>query len=466
MTRYVRRTRLPVTREEAFAWHERPGAFQRLTPPFMPARLERGGGTLEAGSEVVLRLLPRAGQLGPRWRARHVVYDPPAEFRDEQVSGPFAEWSHRHRFDPADAGSTVLTDDVDYRLPLGALGAAVAGPAVHRQLDRMFAYRHRVAVADLAAHARAARKGVGTMHVAITGASGLIGEALSALLTTGGHRVTRLVRREPGEGELGWDPERGEIDADGLRGVDAVVHLAGESIASVRWTEGRKRRVMESRRKGTRLIAETLAGLDGGPSVLVSASGIDYYGDTGDEAVTEESPPGRGFLADVCREWEAATAAAADAGVRVVTVRTGVVQSPQGGALAKQLPLFRAGIGGRIGSGRQWLSWISLDDVAGVYHHALTSPEISGPLNATAPEPVTNAEHAKTVGRVLRRPTPLPVPSLGPRLVLRDMADDLLLGSKRVLPARALETGYVFRHPTLEGCLRDALGRPAPSSSG
>ena len=460
MPRYVRSTRLPVPRSEAFAWHERPGAFERLTPPFMPTEVESGAETIEEGAEAVLRLLPGAGPRSPRWRARHVLHDPPREFVDEQVSGPFAEWVHRHRFEEDGEDRSVLTDDVSYRLPAGTLGTVAAGEAVRRRLDRMFAYRHRVTVADLADHASARARGVTPMKIAVTGSSGLIGEALVAFLRTGGHDVHRVVRRPPRHGEIGWRPDEGHIDAAALRPMDAVVHLAGEPIASGRWSEEQKRRILESRTKGTRLLAEAMAGLDDGPRVLVSASGVNYYGSRGDERLTERSSPGDDFLADVCRQWEDATSPAADAGVRVVIVRTGIVQSPQEGALARQLPFFRAGLGGRFGSGRQWVCWVSLEDVVGIYHHALTTEALSGPVNATAPEPVTNAEYAKALGRVLGRPAIMPIPRLGPKMVFGKMVDPLLFSSLRVLPARTLESGYVFRHPTLEGALRHVLGRP------
>lgn len=459
MPRFVRSTRLPVDVDEAFAWHERPGALQRLSPPFLPGKVERSDGSITPGSEVVLRLGPP--RLAPRWVARHTTYEPPREFAEYQASGPFAAWNHRHRFAPDATDRALLTDDVTYRLPLGQLGEAVAGPLVRQQIARMFAYRHRVTVADLATHAAARSKGVRSMRVAITGASGLIGQALSTFLTTGGHDVVPVVRSAPGPNDVGWNPDEGEIDAEALRGVDAVVHLAGEPIAARRWTEAQKQRILDSRVKGTRLLAETLAELGtAGPSTLVSASGIHYYGDRGDEVLTEDSAPGDGFLEWVCREWEAATAPAADAGVRVVNLRTGIALTPRGGALARQLPLFRLGVGGPFGNGRQYDSWISLEDVIGLYHHALTNSEVSGPMNATAPNPVTNAEFARVLGTVLRRPARLPVPKLGPKLLLGEMAEALVYTSQRALPRVALDTGYQFRHPHLEGCLRELLGRP------
>ncbi|HWH34620.1 MAG TPA: TIGR01777 family oxidoreductase [Acidimicrobiales bacterium] len=300
------------------------------------------------------------------------------------------------------------------------------------------------------------------MDVAVTGASGFIGTALVAALSGAGHGVRRLVRRSPASPEeVGWDPAAGTIDAEGLAGVDAVVHLAGEGIASRRWTDGQKARILESRRAGTRLIAETLAGLDPRPAVLVSGSGIDYYGDRGDEELTEDSPPGSGFLPEVCLAWEGATAPAAEAGIRTAVVRTGMVLHPGGGALPRLLPLFKLGLGGRFGSGRQWWPWISLEDEVGAIVHALTT-DVSGPVNGVAPQAVTNAQFTRILARVLQRPAVVPVPKFGPGLVVGpELAQALLFDSKRALPTRLLESGYRFAHPTVEEALRAILDRPA-----
>ncbi len=293
--RLVTRTEVPAPPAEVFAWHERPGALQRLTPPWEATTVVQPPASLRVGTTVVLRT-GIVGRAGPRWVAEHVAYDPPHEFRDVQRSGPFAAWDHRHRFRPLDGDRTELSDEVTYRLPLGSLGHAVAGPLVRRRLERMFAYRHRQTVEDLAAHRREQRRGSGLMHVAIAGASGLIGSALAAYLTTGGHQVTRLVRRPPSSpGEVRWDPAAGTIDAAGLRGVDAVVNVAGTNIGGSRFTPEHKQRVLDSRVQGTRLLAETLAAMDDGPRVLVNGSAIGYYGnDRGDEVLTEESASGDG----------------------------------------------------------------------------------------------------------------------------------------------------------------------------
>jgi uncharacterized protein len=303
------------------------------------------------------------------------------------------------------------------------------------------------------------------MLVAVTGSTGMIGSALVSRLVDDGHEVLRLTRSpSPGPGAARWDPAGGTIDAEALAKADAVVHLAGRPIASLRWTAKVKREILASRVQGTRLLAETMAGLPDGPRVLVTASGIHYYGDRGDEVLTETSAAGEGlFMSEVCREWEAAADPARAAGIRTVHVRTGFVQTPRGGALQLQAPLFRLGLGGRLGSGRQWWSWVTLDDVVGIYRHAVVSGAASGPLNATAPNPVTNAEYTATLARVLGRPALLPVPGFAPRLLAGQLADELLFSSDRVHPAATEASGYTFQHPELEPALRHLLARPAPS---
>ncbi len=299
------------------------------------------------------------------------------------------------------------------------------------------------------------------MKVLLSGSSGLVGSALVPFLTGGGHEVVRLVRSEPGRetSEVRWDPEAGEINKAGLEGVDAAVHLAGESIAAGRWTAARKARILESRVKGTQLLAESLAGLEAPPKALVSASAVGYYGDRGEEALTEDSGSGSAFLSEVCRQWEAATEPAARAGIRVVNLRFGVILASAGGALPRLLTPFRLGVGGRLGSGKQFMSWIALDDVVGAILHALTTETIQGPVNAVAPQSVTNREFTKTLGRILGRPTLFPMPACAARLAFGEMADELLLASQRVEPAKLLASGYRFRFPDLESALRHLLGR-------
>lgn len=301
------------------------------------------------------------------------------------------------------------------------------------------------------------------MRVAVTGATGLVGSALTPRLAGGGHEAVAL-RRAPaaaGGGGPSWDPETGALSAGALDGVDAVVHLAGENVAGGRWTAARKARIRDSRVAGTRQLAAALAALPQPPKTLIAASAIGFYGDRGDERLDEAAAPGADFLADVCQQWEAAAAPARDAGMRVVHLRIGIVLTPAGGALQRMLTPFRMGVGGVIGSGRQYMSWVALDDVLGGILHALRADSLTGPVNLAAPHPVTNAEFTKTLGRVLRRPTFLPLPAFGARLAFGEMADALLLSSARVEPARLRADGFEFDYPDLEAALRHLLGRPA-----
>ncbi len=297
------------------------------------------------------------------------------------------------------------------------------------------------------------------MRIAVTGAGGLVGSALVPFLATDGHAVIRLVRGSPRSEDILWDPAGGVTDLSRLEGVDAAVHLAGENIAAGRWTPRRKEEIRRSRVEGTRRLSESLARLSRPPRVLVSASAIGFYGDRGNEILTEDSAPGGDFLAQVCREWEAATEPASQAGVRVVHLRFGMILSPAGGALRKMLPPFKLGAGGRIGSGEQYVSWIAIDDAIGAIHHAVCTESLKGAVNGVAPAPVTNAEFTRVLARVLSRPAVFPMPAFAARLAFGEMADALLLSSQRVMPARLQASGYRFQHPELEGALRHLLGR-------
>lgn len=456
---FIRRSRIEAPAEEVFRWHARPGALERLTPPWAGVRVVERTGGLEDGARVVLDI-----PLGPtsvRWVAEHRDCVEGRRFRDVQVAGPFARWEHTHSFEPDGPNACYLEDRIDYALPLGTAGALVGGSFVRGMLEPMFAYRHRVTAQDIATHA--AYRQCGPLHVLVSGASGLVGSALVPFLTTGGHRVTRLVRADPvaGEDALRWDPARGELDPGGLEGPDAVVHLAGENVAAGRWTDAVKARIRSSRTAGTRLLCESLARLARRPRTIVSASAIGFYGNRGSELLTEESSSGAGFLAEVCRDWEAATEPAARAGIRVVLLRIGVVLSAGGGALARLLLPFKAGLGGSVGSGEQYMSWVALDDVLGAILHTLATGTLAGPVNAVAPNPVTNQEFTSALGRVLSRPTILPLPAIALRFALGEMADEMLLASTRVAPARLDASGYGFRFPDLEAALRHALGKSA-----
>jgi uncharacterized protein (TIGR01777 family) len=423
---------------EVFAWHERPGALVRLLPPWQPITVAQEASSLADG-RAVLRL---PGRLS--WVAQHSDDDPPHRFVDELVSLPL-HWRHTHSFDAVDGARTKVTDSVETPVP-GSF------------LLQTFRYRHHQLADDLAAHQRLRPPDGRQLTVAVTGSSGLVGSALCAYLSTAGHRVIRLVRRPPRHAlERAWVPEW--PDPRALEGVDVVVHLAGASIAG-RFTDAHKRRVRDSRLGPTGALARMMAGLQGGPRVLLCASAIGFYGaDRGSEELTEDSGRGSGFLAELVEAWEAATGPATAAGLRVVHVRTGIVQSARGGSLKLLRPLFAAGLGGPLAPGSQWVSWIGLDDLLDVFGRALVDDTLVGPLNAVAPDPATNRDYASTLARVMRRPALLTVPALGPRVLLgAEGAREMVQASQRVLPARLSAAGHVFRHPALEACLRHQLG--------
>ena len=434
--------------DEVFEWFGRPGALRRLLPPWQPMRAISEAGSLADGRAVLG--LPG----GLRWQAQHVGsdYSPPHRFVDERVvDGPTSippalagPWRHVHDFREAPDGRTVMVDRVHTAVPEALLRST-------------FEYRHRQVADDLASHRTARERGFEPSVIAVSGASGMVGSALCAFLTTGGHRVIRLDRHgHDGRGDdvRIWDPTGPAPDL--FDGVDAVVHLAGAPIAG-RFTDSHKAEIRDSRVEPTRLLAQAAAA-SSTVRTFVSASAIGFYGYARpDEVLTESSSKGGGFLADVVDDWERA---ARVPGMRAVQVRTGIVQSPTGGTLRLQRPIFAAGLGGPIGDGSQWLSWIDLDDLVDVYLRALFDDRLDGPVNAVAPAPVTGREYAKTLGRVLHRPAVLPVPEFGPALLLGRQGVRELAAADQHVDSRALnDVGHRFRHAILEESLRHQLGR-------
>lgn len=456
--RYTYQTELPDhTPQTVFDWHERPGALERLTPPWGDVEVLGRSGGIKDGGQVSLRI--RRGPTSFRWDLRHRDYEYGRQFRDEQVSGPLKSWVHTHSFHPRPGGGTIARDEIELEAPLGFAGEAIGPTFIKGELERLFRFRYQRLFTDLARHARFADRK--RLTVAITGASGLVGSTLRSFLTTGGHEVVSLVRdsRKLDEHSVFWNPAAGVLDEKGLTRVDAVVHLAGTSIADGRWTEARKRSIKQSRVRGTELIARTLASMKNGPRVLVCASAVGFYGNRGTDTITEGEPAGKGFLAEVCRAWEGASKPAERAGVRVVTLRSGIALSPRGGALGQMLLPFKMGAGGRLGSGKQYVSWIDLDDLVGLIQHAIYDDTLRGPVNATSPNPVTNATFTSALGRALGRPTVIPVPALAVKAAFGELGTEALLWGQRAIPEKATKAGFDFFYEGVEDSLRFQLGR-------
>lgn len=459
MPRFEHRFEVDRPVGEVFAWHARPGAFGRLTPPWESVRVLRAPVGLLPGSRMQLEI--RKGPVPLRWEVEHTAYEEGRFFVDEQVHGPFARWRHDHRFEPLGPDRCRVEDIVEWGAPLEPFGDTFTESFITRSLERLFAFRARRTNHDLELHHRYG-PGEGRV-IAVTGSTGLIGTALCELLTSGGYRVLRVTRSlREGPEWVHWDPHGEGISTEArsaLDGIFGVVNLAGEPISGVRWTSAKKEAILRSREEGTLLLCRVLAELERPPEVLVSASAMGYYGDRGEERLSESSEGGEGFLAEVSRRWERATHAARAIGIRTVHLRSGMVLSPGGGALQVLLIPFRMGAGGRLGSGRQYISWIDLDDETGLILHALRNEKVRGALNGVAPAPLPNAAFADILGRVLGRPTLVPVPALAIRAGLGEMGKELLLFGQRAQPDRAFETGYRFRYPDLESSLRHQLGR-------
>ncbi len=457
MIDFLHESELPFSVDKVFDWHMRPGALERLMPPWEDARIVSRTGRIEDGGRVHVRI--RRGPLKVDWKLRHTSFERGRLFREEQESGPLGSWVHTHEFERRDGGSTVIRDHVAWEppSPLGFATGSFARPVVERELERLFRFRRQRLVHDLGRHAGY----VGApLTVAVTGASGFVGSALCRFLSTGGHTVLPVVRRKPdrAKGEVFWDPMEGRIEGERLEGVDAVVHLAGESLLGRRWTSPKKRAIWKSRVTGTRVLVGALNRLRKPPSVLISSSAIGVYGDRGNERITEASKLGKGFLPELCQQWEAEACKARRSGIRVVLLRTGLVLSPAGGALGTMLLPFKLGIGGRLGTGRQFVSWIDHDDLVALVFHAMTTPSVRGPLNATAPHPVPNATFTTILGRVLKRPTLVPVPSLAVKAVFGEMGKKLLLEGARVFPEAARRKGFRFFYQGIEESLAFQLG--------
>lgn len=454
--KYEYETHTDSPRPEVFDWFERKGSFRRLMPPWEVAEEVRADETLEDGAQRIFRF--PMGPIKMTWVAEHLGYQPPEKFEDIMKKGPFRSWHHVHRFIEKDGG-TVVHDEVDYKLPMGVLGRIFGSRNVRNRLNRMFRARENRLIRDLERHSDF--KHLDRKRILLAGASGLIGKQLAAFLDTGGHEIWRLVRRTPvaGQNEIEWNPSKGTIDDSAIEGFDIVIHLGGAGIGDRRWTKSRMVLIEKSRTESTGLLARTLASLKQKPEVFLVASAIGWYGNRGDEILDEQSEAGTGFLPETCLAWEASADAARQAGIRTIHARTGVVLDASGGALEKMLLPAKMGAGGPIGFGRQWFSWISMDDQIYALHHLVMSPNTEGAYNITSPEPLQQKNFAKALGRVLRRPAFMPTPPLAIWFLYGKMGVALTTESQRVMPTRLTEEGYRFQHQDAESALRDALGK-------
>ena len=454
---------VPVPVDQLFSWHENPGAFERLTPPFDPVTIKKRKGGIDGG-EVHIQM-----NLGPvplTWVAKHHDYIKNKQFLDQQVSGPFASWEHQHLFEKIDAKSSKLIDEIDYKLPFGTLGNVFGGAFTKQKIDQMFAYRRNITKNDLISQSKYKGK---PLDVVMTGGSGLIGTQLKAFLNTAGHSVENIVRGRPQKGELSWNLDNKTMS--NLSGKDVVVHLAGEPISKplggmipLPWTKWKRKEILESRVNGTKLISEHIASLNNPPKVLVCASAIGYYGDRGEDLLSEDEDNGNDYFSHVVKEWEKAAQPAIDAGIRVVFLRIAPVMSPLGGALQVLGNAAKLGSSPPVAGGKQWWSWVSVDDVVDAIHHSIITETLSGPVNVASPNPVRQGEWASTLAKVIwgrfgKLTGLIPVPGFALKAILGEFGDVLALSSIKVDSSKLIDSGYKFRFNHLEDCFRHLLGK-------
>lgn len=457
---FTRQSPIAAKAEDVFQWHARKGAIKRLSPPWAPLQIISKTPGVDTGTRVKLKI--KTGPVFSTWDAVHTACEPGRMFRDTQIKGPFKSWNHTHIFSPTGENSSILEDRVEYAMPFPA---SIIGPVnsyILKDLGRIFTYRHAVTQRDLSLYQQ--KRLPTPLKVAITGASGLIGSRLVPFLSTQGHDVYTFVRRKPilENQELFWDPENGILDPSDLEGMDVVIHLAGENIGEVRWTDETKERLSRSRVKGTTLIAETIARLAQPPQVFLCASAIGFYGDTGEHFADETSGSGGQYISCMCERWEMSCDAAIQKGIRTVMMRIGVVYSPEGGALSKLLPLFKIGLGSVMGSGRQFISWISMEDTLHAMYHLIAESDIHGPVNLVSPNPVSNRGLTKVLAELLKRPVPITIPASVIRARFGQMGEEIVLSSARIRPQKLLDSGYSFIYPDLKPALCDVLGVNAP----
>ena len=450
---FRKKSRIQVPVETAFAWHEKPGAIERLTPPWEKIQIISRSGDIKEGDQTYFKV--KVGPFWLKWLAHHLEYEKNVMFTDIQRDGPFLFWEHNHRFHPDGDHAFILEDHLRFRLPVSPISNVLALPSVKKRLNRMFEYRHALTKNDLIHMSN-----YGDRHnIVMTGASGVLGTALVPFLRTQGHSVKRMVRQSPKQSdEAYWNPYHQEIDKQAFDNVDTVIHLAGEYIGEGRWTPKKKKRIIGSRVKGTQFLAHTLCNLKKPPKTFICASAIGYYGNRGNEILTESSSKGTDFISDVCEQWEKAAQPAIDAGIRVVFLRIGIVLTPRGGALERLLPVYRSGFGLTFGDGEQVMSWISEDDFLGAVNHVIHHTKLSGPVNVTAPNPVSQRDFSKSLANSFIHPISIRLPKWIITPIYGQMGNEVILSGNCAIPDKLMATSYSFFHPRLEDAFHHLLG--------
>ena len=454
-TNYIKEIKIKSPVEQAFDWHAREGAILRLMPPWAPLRMvSRKGQGIGKGVKVKFRL--NLFKIPMIWEAEHIEYQRNKLFIDHQLRGPFSKWIHTHKFKSDSDESFTMEDNVEFKLPFGFLSRPFYRFA-RKEFERMFQYRHRVLKYDLEHHLGKTDK----KKILISGASGTIGSTLVPFLQTLGHDVIRLVRKKGtlSKGELFWDPYKGILDFEKAGPFDAVINLNGADISRGRWTDKQQKRIIDSRVIPTQLLVKKMKELEHKPEVFISASAIGFYGDRGNNELNEDDIHGQCFISRVCKKWEDAAIKAQDAGIRTVQLRIGVVLTPAGGALARMELPFKIGLGVTLSNGRQYISWISMDDAISGVLHILNNKSINGAVNLTAPNPVTNKEFSITLANIFSKRVFFNIPKFIVLALWGEMGRETLLASTKVNPGKLLKTGFSFQHKTLSKALKDTLGR-------
>ena len=454
--KFIKRTTINTSVEKLFAWHTRQGAISRLTPPWTPMKMfSKSDNGIEKGVKVKFKLWFL--KIPMIWESEHIEYKKNVLFKDRQIRGPFAKWEHTHRFIPDGKNRSIMEDEVEFKLPFGILIRPFYKMAI-QEFEKMFSYRHRILKHDLENHTDSSKN----LRILISGASGTIGQALIPLLQTSGYEVIVLARRKnsliDGQ-ELFWDPYKGILDLEKAGQIDAVINLNGVDISNGKWTAKQKKLILDSRIIPTTFLAEKIKNLDKKPEVFISASAIGFYGHYPKKAVTESDKMGNLFISKVCRQWEDATLNAQKAGIRTILLRTGIVLTPLGGALAKMTLPFKLGLGVVLSHGRQYMSWISMEDEISAMLFILKNDKIKGAVNLTAPNPVTNKEFSKILARVFSRNVFFTMPEFLIKLIWGQMGKETLLSSIKVKPEKLLNNGFVIQHKTLFDALKAMFGR-------